>query len=268
MSYIYNLTTIILLICSFPIMQGYAEMNQEEEKKTILAVGAHPVDMEITAGAVLAKHAKKGDRVVILHLTLGEKGNPGLHPEKYAEQKRRESKAAAEILGAEVIFGPYKDAEIPNNEEARLYVNDIIRKVQATHIITHWKNSWHKDHRNTHEIVTDAALLAGLEDLESEYPRHRDVRGIYYTENWEDMEDYVPYIYIDVTETFSIWKEAIMQHELISGDISTFPYYEYYKSLAGVRGALIRVPYAVTFNVGHFEKRRTYDYLKDTLIEF
>jgi N-acetylglucosamine malate deacetylase 1 len=268
MKYLLHIITILTLLCTYLFEEGYAEMNQREQKRTILAVGAHPVDMEITAGAVLAKHAKMGDRVVILHLTLGEKGNPNLSPDEYAEQKVRESKAAAGILGAEVIFGPYKDAEIPNDEEARLYVNEVIRRVQPTYVITHWKNSFHKDHINTHAIVNDAVLLAGLEGIESEHPPHRDVRGIYYTENWEDMEEYDPYIFVDVTETFSIWKEAVLQHQLVAGGISTFPYFDYYESLARVRGALIRVPYAVTFNIGYIEKRQTLDYLQDTHIEY
>lgn len=252
---------LLFLLCTLVIAQGNAQMNQSQQKRTILAVGAHAGDMEVSCGAVLAKHAKAGDRVVMLHLNLGEGGNPDMSPEKYGEQKRREAEKAAEILGAEVIFGPYNDGEVPNNEEARRYVNDIIRQVKPTHIITHWKNSIHKDHTYTHAIVTDAVLLASLEGVESEYSRHRGVRGVYYTENWEDMEGYTPYIFVDVTESISIWEEAVKQYEFIGGDISPFPYFDYYKSLARVRGALARVTYAVTFNIDEFGKRRNLDLL-------
>ena len=59
--------------------------------RTILAIGAHAGDMELTAGALLIKQHKLGDRVVILHMTLGEGGNPRLSPAVYGAQKRREA---------------------------------------------------------------------------------------------------------------------------------------------------------------------------------
>ena len=231
------------------------------QDRTILAIGAHAGDMEITTGALLAKHSAKGDRVVILHLTPGERGNPAMTPEQYATQKRSEAEEAAIILGAEPIFGPYADGEIPDTEEARRYVNDVIRRIQPTHIITHWKNSIHKDHSITHRIVTDAVLLASLEGVESDYSRHRGVRGIYFAENWEDMQDYQPYIFVDITDSFDVWKEAISRYEFISGDISAFPYYDYYTSLARVRGALARSTYAITFAIDEFGKRITWQHL-------
>ena len=61
----------------------------DESRKTILAIGAHCGDVEVTCGAVLAKHNKLGDRIAILHLTLGEGGNPTMSPQTYGGQKRR-----------------------------------------------------------------------------------------------------------------------------------------------------------------------------------
>ena len=91
-------------------------------QRTILAIGAHAGDMELTAGAVLIKQHKLGDRIVILHMTLGEGGNPRLSPTVYGAQKRRQALAADSVIGAEAIFAPYKDGEIPNDEAARRYV--------------------------------------------------------------------------------------------------------------------------------------------------
>jgi LmbE family N-acetylglucosaminyl deacetylase len=88
-------------------------------QRTILAVGAHAADMELTAGALLAHQKKLGDRVVLLHLSLGEGGNPKMAAADYAVQKRREALAAARALGAEVIFGPYTDGLVPDSEEAQ-----------------------------------------------------------------------------------------------------------------------------------------------------
>ena len=74
--------------------------------RTILAIGAHAGDMELTTGAVLAGARQRGDRVVLLHLTLGEGGNPALSPAAYGDQMRREALAVGAALGAEVRCAP------------------------------------------------------------------------------------------------------------------------------------------------------------------
>jgi LmbE family N-acetylglucosaminyl deacetylase len=229
--------------------------------KTILAVGAHCGDVEVSCGAVLAKHQRLGDRVVILHMTLGEGGNPSMSTQAYGEQKRREAVAAAKILGAEAIFAPYKDGEIPNTEETRRFVADVIRRIKPTHIVTHWRSSIHKDHSTTHAVVTDAVLLASLEGVVTSEPRHRGVQAIYYTENWEDPESFKPYLYVDVSTELDTWKEAVTRYQFIKGGISTFPYLEYYQALARVRGAEAGKRYAVAFDLDPFEKKRIVEVL-------
>lgn len=229
---------------------------EQTTERTILAIGAHCGDMEVTCAAVLAKQKKLGDRIVFLHLTLGEGGNPNMSPEAYGAQKRSEAKSAAGVIGAEVLFGPYKDGELPNDEAVRRYVADVIRQVKPTHIITHWRTSIHKDHQNTHGITMDAILLASLEGVKTDHPRHRGIKAIYFTENWEDPEQFKPYFYVDVSEELAVWKECVTQYQFIKGGISSFPYLEYYEALARVRGAEAGTKYAVAFDVDPFEKKR------------
>jgi LmbE family N-acetylglucosaminyl deacetylase len=229
--------------------------------RTVLAIGAHAGDAEITAGAILARHRRLGDRVVLLHLTLGEGGNPKMSPAAYGEQKRQEALAAARALGAEVLFGPWKDGELRDTEEAARYVADVIRQVKPTHVITHWKTSLHPDHEATHRIVNAAVLLASLEGFESAHPRHRGLRGVYYAENWEDAEGFAPYLYVDVTEDLAAWKAAATSYEFIRGGISSFPYLEYYEALARLRGAVAGRRFAVALDVDPIAKTRVLDSL-------
>jgi LmbE family N-acetylglucosaminyl deacetylase len=229
--------------------------------RTILAVGAHAGDAEITAGAILARHRRLGDRVAILHLTLGEGGNPKASSAAYAEQKKREALVGAKVLGAEAFFGPWKDGELRNTEEAVRFVADVIRQVKPTHVITHWKASLHPDHVAAHRIVNEAVLLASLEGWDSAHPRHRGVRGVYYADNWEDGEGFTPYLYVDVTEDLPTWKAAASAYEFVRGGISSFPYLEYYEALARVRGAVAGKRFAVALEVDPFAKRRVLDAL-------
>jgi LmbE family N-acetylglucosaminyl deacetylase len=241
-------------------LAGLADAARAGER-TLLAIGAHAGDVENTAGAILARHKRLGDRVVILHLTLGEGGNPRLVPAAYGEQKKREALAAAKALGAEVVFGPYRDGFLKADDETARYVADVIREVAPTHVITHWRLSLHPDHEATHRVVQQALLFASLEAGGSGRPRHRGVRGVYYAENWEDAFEFRPYVYVDVSEDLAVWKAAVSSYEFVRGGISPFPYLEYYESLARVRGAEAGKRFAVALDVDPLAKKRVLDTL-------
>ena len=250
-----------LVLAFLAITVPAAAGAQAQPSRTILAIGAHAGDMELTAGQLLIKQRKKGDRVVILHMTLGEGGNPKLTPAAYGAQKRREALAVDSVIGAESIFGPFRDGEIPNDEAARLYVANVIRQVKPSFIITHWSKSIHKDHSNTSLIVQDAVLLASLPGVVTGTPAHRGIRGIWYAENWEDAEDFHPFISVDVSEERDQWRDAVSRYEFVGGKISSFRYLEYYDALAVVRGAVAGKGRAISFNIDAFGKRRVLDSL-------
>lgn len=223
--------------------------------RTILAIGAHAGDIELTAGEVLLASHDKGDRVAILEMTLGEGGNPKLSPEAYGAQKRREAQAVASALGAEVMFAPYRDGEIPNTEEVRRYVADVIRQVQPSVVITHWKKSMHRDHANTSAIVQDAVLLASLAGVKTAHPAWRGVRSVWYAENWEDAEDFHPYVYVSTAGVMPRWREAVSNYEFARG-AGGFPYIDYYTALATVRGAEARTGQAEAFDIESYGKKQ------------
>jgi N-acetylglucosamine malate deacetylase 1 len=251
-----NWTSLALLI-----LPAVAFAQTPTQPRTILAIGAHAGDAEITSGALLIRQHKKGDRIVILHMTLGEGGNPKMSPAAYGAQKRREALAADSVIGAEAIFAPYKDGEIPNDEAARRYVADIIRQVKPSYIITHWQKSIHKDHSATSAIVQDAVLLASLDGVVTAHPAYRGIRGIWYADNWEDAESFQPYIYVDVSDDMAQWRDAVSKYEFIRGGISSFRYIEYYDALSIVRGAVAGKLRAEAFDIDSFGKRRILDSL-------
>ena len=239
----------------------FALAGSARAQRTILAVGAHAGDVELTSGALLAKQRQLGDHVVILHLTLGEGGNPRIASSQYADQKRREALAAAQVLGAEVLFAPYRDGELPDDQATRRYVADVIRMVKPTLVVTHWRESIHKDHATTSRVVTDAVLLASLDGVHTEHPPFRGVRGIWYAENWEDAAGFQPYLSIDVSSAMPVWRDAVTKYEFVRGGVSDFRYLEYYDALSVVRGALARRGRAESFDIDASGKRRVLDSL-------
>jgi LmbE family N-acetylglucosaminyl deacetylase len=226
---------------------------------TILAIGAHAGDVELTSGAVLLHQHLRGDRIVILHLTLGEGGNPKMSPAEYGAQKKREALAADAALGAETLFARYRDGELPDDSEARRLVADVIRQVKPGVVITHWRESLHRDHAAANRIVRDAVLLASLEGIKTDHPVWRGVRSVWYAENWEDAAEFSPYVYVDVSDAMTQWHEAVSQFEFVRGGISSFPYLDYYTALATVRGAQARKHQAVAFDIDPEGKHRVLD---------
>lgn len=227
--------------------------------RTILAIGAHAGDAELTMGPLLTAERARGTRVVILDLTLGERGHPILSADQYAAQKRREATEVAAAIGAELEIGPYQDAEIPNDESSRRWVAAVIRRVKPTLVLTHWKESIHRDHSATSAIVSDALLLAALPGVSGVAGQpHRGV-SIWYAENWEDATGFRPYVYVGVdSASWSRWRSAVSKFEFARG-ATGFPYVEYYDALGRVRGIEARKGRAVAFDVEPYGKRRVLD---------
>ncbi|MBS4200825.1 PIG-L family deacetylase [Bacillus sp. FJAT-49732] len=211
----------------------------------LVVVGAHCGDAEIQAGAIAHKYAKAGHNVTFLHLTAGEKGNPpNVSVEDYRVQKIRESEKVAEILGVKTITLDYKDAELTFNDEIITHVATLMRKLRPNVVITHWENSIHSDHIMTYRIVQAAQLKAGLPGFDLDgLPAH--YYSFYHSENWEDMEGYDPDLFIDVSDEFDTYLEALSHYWFIMNSTS-FRYYDYYKALGTVRGCVNRTKYAQT----------------------
>lgn len=216
----------------------------------IMAIGAHAADMEFTAGAILLLHSQVGHQVTLVHLTLGGRGHPTLVEQAYTEQKRAEAELAARRLGAELEILPYVDGDLPVSDEAKLRVADLIRARRPTHIITHWQNSIHKDHRAAFNIVREAMFYASLRSIAHENPAW-DAAGPYLTENWEDTPGYAPQIYFDITPVYDCWIEAAKSYELFRGGVSAFDYSRYYEALAALRGTEAGFRCAQTLSLDH-----------------
>jgi LmbE family N-acetylglucosaminyl deacetylase len=115
--------------------------------RAMLVVGAHAFDAEVIAGPLAAVAAKRGVAVTLLHLTMGEQGHPSLAPAPYAAQKREEATRFCARLGIEWRELGYADAFLPDDDTLALKIADVIRELKPDTIVTHWRGSWHKDHR-------------------------------------------------------------------------------------------------------------------------
>jgi len=213
-----------------------------DNKVSIVFFDAHAGDMINSSAGMIANHVRAGHRVTLVALNPGEKGNPSLSAEEYRRLKIEAWEKSGEILGvADVRTLKWKDAETPYNEEVTNTCCDIIREVQADIVVTHWKGSFHKDHVATYRNVMDAVFLAGLPAFERDYPAC-PVKRVYFTDNWEDWDEFEPDTYIDITDTIELKLEAVEQFQraYMTGRETGFNYKEFYHALARMRGCLSR----------------------------
>jgi N-acetylglucosamine malate deacetylase 1 len=215
----------------------------EQKPASVMAIAAHPGDAFFAMGAPVALAAHAGAKGCLLSLSLGERGSSTIAPAQYGMMQREAAIKGAGMLGASAEFLHYPDGEIPVNEEAKFAVCDFIRQYKPQVIVTHWKGSWHKDHRACYEIVQDAVFYAALPAITRKLPAH-SVSQLYFDDNWEDAEGFVPDTYLDIMPVFEKWIHACAMFPMWRGE-NGFHYDDYYASLATVRGCVSNFSKAV-----------------------
>src|SRR5581483_3465098 len=104
--------------------------------KTILAIHAHPDDIEILAGGTLARLASGGHRVVMVSMTPGDCGSREHLPEETASIRRAEAAASARHIAAEYRCAEFRDLAIFNDDPSRRRVTELLRQVQPDVVVT------------------------------------------------------------------------------------------------------------------------------------
>jgi len=115
-------------------------------REVVLAIGAHPDDVEIGAGGTLCGHSRRGDEVVIVTLSHGAVGGD-------AAVRRAEAEASAALLGARLVLLDLEDTRIPEGGPSVELLEEIVRDLEPTIAYTHSVHDLHQDHRATHHAV-------------------------------------------------------------------------------------------------------------------
>ena len=133
-------------------------------KVDILAIGAHPDDVELGCGGTLAKLILEGKKAAIVDLTQGELGTRGTNI-----TRAQEAASASEILGISARENlKMKDGFILNSEEYQIQIVKMIRKYQPEIVLANAVDDRHPDHAKAAKLVSDACFLSGLVKIETE----------------------------------------------------------------------------------------------------
>lgn len=177
----------------------------------VLAVGAHPDDLEILCGGTLARCARRGDRVTMLVMTDGSAGHAEIPAAELAVIREREARAAAALIGAEFIWLGLRDEFVFNDEPTRLLLLDAIRGARPDLILTHNPDDYHPDHRATSRAVFDTSFIMGLPNVETPNPPHPGVATLHYFDTLAG-QGFLPTEYVDISETWEVKLAMLQQH--------------------------------------------------------
>lgn len=181
-------------------------------KLDILAIGAHPDDVELGCGATLAKEIANGKKVGIIDLTRGELGTRGT-----AETRDEEAKEAAKILGVAMRTNmEFADGFFVNDKHHQLELIKQIRKYKPELVFCNAIDDRHIDHGKGSKLVSDACFLSGLlkidtkcEDTDGWQDPWRP-KAVYHYIQWKNL---TPDIAVDVSNYIDKKMEAVLAYK-------------------------------------------------------
>lgn len=193
----------------------------------ILAIGAHPDDIEYGCGGSLVKYRGKGHKIHLLVMTKGEMGG-------ISKVRRKEQIVSAKLIGADVYWGGYKDTETRLDKSLINKIENVIKKVKPHFIFTPYFNDTHQDHRN----VSQATLTAT-----------RYSQNVLFYEITTTVDFPPTSVFVDISDVLDRKLELLKAHrsQAFATRVAGLPILDSARSCAAFRGFQNRVKYAEGF---------------------
>ena len=216
----------------------------------ILAIGAHPDDLEIYCYGTLAKYAKLGHHVFMCSVANGNLGHKELLPGELAQVRRAEAKRSAELIGAVHMDFDIGDLQVNSRDVAQQEILvEVIRIAQPDVIITHSPEDYMPDHCETSKLVFYASFASSVPNYTTQSPCFDPVVPVFYMETATGI-GFVPEEYVDISDYLDIKLEAIRCHSSQArwlGDHDGFNMEEYAVVSGRYRGIQCGKQYAEGF---------------------
>ena len=168
----------------------------------LLAIAAHPDDVELTCGGTLLKMAQRGYKTGILDLTAGEMGTRGT-PETRAKEAARAAKFLA-VKWRGTLGVP--DSDVQPSRQHKLRLAAMIRQLRPETVILPYWEARHPDHYHASTLGYEGCFLAGLKQLPIEGEAYRPFK-ILYSISYADVR---PTFVVDITSQYQQRRKAIL----------------------------------------------------------
>ncbi len=198
----------------------------------ILALGAHPDDIEFGCGGTFLKFSKEENNIYFLVLTRGEYGGD-------PQLRHKEQEEALKLLGIKKIFwGGYTDTELPNDRTIITHIDKIIQEVNPDEVYVNYIEDIHQDHR----ILARCTLAAT-----------RYIKKVFFYEDYTSS-NFDPDIFVDIEDVLEKKQELIRLYE--SQVKKSYPtrldMVETVRAMANFRGFQGKIKYAEGFKAFRF----------------
>ena len=194
----------------------------------VLAIGAHPDDIEVGCAGTLLKYAKQGHELYVLIMTEGHKGGD-------SSVRKEEQLRSAEILKPrEVIWGRYRDTELSPNMNQIIYdIEEVLKKIKPDFTFVNFGEDTHQDHR----ALSKATVTAS-----------RYIRNVLFYEG-PTTHDFSPTVFVDIKETMDDKISMLLAHQsqVMKTNIEGLTIVDIVRSTAVFRGIQGRVQFAEGF---------------------
>jgi LmbE family N-acetylglucosaminyl deacetylase len=196
-------------------------MEDRSSPPRILAIHAHPDDVEFQCAGTLALLKQMGCPVSIATMTAGDLGSAELSPPQIAAVRRKEAKASADLLGADYLCLEFGDLSIDADDASRRRVTEAVRRARPDIVLTAPPVDYHTDHEATSRLVRDALFAASIPFYRTHQwdpaPPTERVPHLYYVDPIEGVDWFgqsVPFDFvIDTTSTFELKIKMLACHE-------------------------------------------------------
>lgn len=200
---------------------------------SVLAIGAHPDDIEFGCGGTLLKLRDLGAKIFLFVATSGEYGGD-------PEVRMKEATKSAEILKAEIIFGKLKDTFLSYSRELIIKIEEVINKVQPSIIFVNFYEDTHQDHYALSKSTITATRYS---------------RNVLFYEVPSTSASFKPDIFTDITDVLEEKMKLLLAHasQVDKVNISDLDIIQVAKSTANFRGIQARCGYAEGFQPYRFQ---------------
>ncbi len=215
----------------------------------ILAIGAHPDDLEILCSGTLARFAQEGHEVVMCHALNGNLGHLEIPRKELRTIRRQEAKDAAALIGAESITLDIDDLDIYVERDARMKMTEAIRKAKPDFIILPDPRDYMPDHTITSVVGFDASFTATLPQLLTESPVHFKLTPICFMDTLAGC-GFNPEEYVDISGVADTKRKMIACHRSQADWLREHDHVDYVEMAmvqSAFRGMQAGVTYAEAF---------------------
>lgn len=176
----------------------------------ILAIGAHPDDLDFGCGGTLLRYRQAGEKVVMCVVTDG-RAHPIGDPEQVSARRRREAQASADLVGAELEWLGFADARLTDDVPTRLRFIELMMRVSPDLIITHAPDDYHSDHVMTSRLVTATIQMAWAPPPELRGEPVRKPVPVAFMPPANGI-NFLPEDYVDISDVWDQKLQMILNH--------------------------------------------------------